>query len=136
VASGYDPTAPGLVSWLGVTMYLTTAAIAQTVAVIGGFAPGTELIADYMLPPELRDAAGQTYVDLVAPGAAEHGEPWLTFLSPAQASTVVRAGGFDQIDHAGQRDMVPAAVWERTDALRPASLSQIVHARVGPARSD
>lgn len=135
VASGYDPTVPGMVSWLGVTMYLTGDAIARTVAVIGGFASGTELVADYMLPPELRDAAGQTYVDLVAPGAAERGEPWLTFLGPAQMSAVVSASGFGQVEHAGQRGMVPAGVWDRTDALRPASLSQIVHARVGPSRS-
>lgn len=135
VASGYDPTVPGMVSWLGVTMYLTGAAISQTVAVIGGFAPGTELIADYMLAPELRDPAGQTYVDLVAPAAAERGEPWLTFLTPDQASTVLSAGGFDRVEHVGQRDMVPAAVWDRTDGLAPVSLSQIVHARIGASRS-
>jgi len=55
---GFDPSRPALVSWLGVTMYLTRAAIGQTLAVIGRLAPGTEVVADYMLPAGLRDEAG------------------------------------------------------------------------------
>ena len=59
---------PALVSWLGVTMYLTQPAISQTLAEIGTLAPGTELITDYMLPPGLRDAAGDSYAGLVGAG--------------------------------------------------------------------
>src|SRR5580692_9554191 len=77
--AGFNPDRPALVSWLGVTMYLTQAAISQTLAEIATFAPGTQLITDYMLPAALRDETGNTYAGLVAPTAAERGEPWLTF---------------------------------------------------------
>ncbi|MFI5585241.1 hypothetical protein ACIA5G_09430 [Amycolatopsis sp. NPDC051758] len=37
----------------------------------------------HLLPPELRAAAGNAYAAAVAPVAAEQGEPWHSFLSPA-----------------------------------------------------
>ena len=73
---------PVFVSWLGVTMYLDETAIEATVSVLGGFAPGSEIVVDYMLPAGLRDAAGQTYAELVGQFAAERGEPWLSVFTP------------------------------------------------------
>lgn len=126
--SGFDPTAPALVAWLGVTMYLPVSAIERTLSVVGGFAPGTELIADYMLPPDLRDAAGSAYADLVAPVAAERGEPWLSFFAPGDMTDLLRAHGLGIVRHVRQRDMIPAALWDRADSLRPAELSVLAHA--------
>ena len=117
------------VSWLGVTMYLTQAAITQTLAEIGGFAPGTQLITDYMLPPGLRDEAGATYAPLAAV-AAERGEPWLTLLAPGDMTALLEQHGFGLIEHVHQRDSVPAALWDRTDSLRPAALSVLARATV------
>jgi methyltransferase (TIGR00027 family) len=86
--AGFDTARPAFVSWLGVTMYLDARAIEATVSVLGGFAPGTEIVLDYMLPARLRDAAGQTYADLVGQVAAERGEPW-------RAGPGCRAAGHD-----------------------------------------
>jgi methyltransferase (TIGR00027 family) len=131
--AGFDPDRPALVSWLGVTMYLTSAAISQALAEIGTFAPGTQLITDYMLPAALRDETGNTYAGLVAPTAAERGEPWLTFLAPDDMSALLERHGFGAIAHVRQRDSVPAALWDRTDALRPAVLSVLARATLRPA---
>jgi O-methyltransferase involved in polyketide biosynthesis len=105
--------------------------IRKTLAMIGGFPPGTEVITDYMLPAELRDAAGNSYVDLVAPAAAQRGEPWLTFLTPDGMSALLAEAGFTRIEHVRQRDAIDAALWDRTDSLKPADLSVLAHARVG-----
>ena len=59
--AGFDAARPAFVSWLGVTMYLDARAIEATVSVLGEYAPGTEIVLDYMLPAGLRDAAGQAY---------------------------------------------------------------------------
>ena len=128
--AGFDPSRPAMVSWLGVTMYLTQAAISQTLAEVGGFAPGTQLITDYMLPAALRDETGSTYVELVAPGAAERGEPWLTFLAPDDMSALLARHGFGPADHVRQRDSIPAVLWDRADSLRPAGLSVLARATV------
>jgi hypothetical protein len=119
-----------LVSWLGVTMYLTTAAIDQTLETVGGFAPGTEIVTDYMLPSGMRDETGESYASQVMAAAAERGEPWLTFLSPDDMSGLLTAHGFGRAEHVRQRDSIDAAMWNRSDSLRPIELSCLAHATV------
>ena len=132
-AAGFDTAAPALVSWLGVTMYLTRDAIARTMTAVGGFAPGTELIADYMLPADLRDEAGALYGTLVAQACAERGEPWLSVLAPDELSDLARRRGFAAVRHIRQRDTIPAGLWTRSDALRPADLAMLFHGTVATA---
>jgi methyltransferase (TIGR00027 family) len=127
-AAGFDFSRPAIVSWLGVIMYLSRQAIESTVASLAGFAAGTELIADYMLPPSLRDEAGDLYVSQVGPAAADRGEPWLTFLSPAEMGRLLAEYGFAATEHVQQRDAVPALLWDRSDSLQPISLSMITRA--------
>jgi methyltransferase (TIGR00027 family) len=131
-AAGFDSSAPALVGWLGVTMYLTRNAIAATLAAIGALAPGTEIIADYMLPAELRDDAGAVYGDLVAQAATERGEPWLSCFAPDEMADLARTAGFGAMRNISQRDTIPAALWRRPDALRPADLAMLLHATAGP----
>jgi O-methyltransferase involved in polyketide biosynthesis len=112
-----------LVSWLGVTMYLSAEELDGTLAAL----PPCELVVDHMLPAGLRDAAGDTYVAGVAPVAAKNGEPWRSFLSPDDMTAVLDKHGFEVVRHVRQRD-VPDML-DRTDSLRPADLSVITHAR-------
>jgi methyltransferase (TIGR00027 family) len=129
-AAGIDFSRPALISWLGVTMYLTRPAIAATLAVAGHCAPGTELIAEYAIPEELQDERGREYARLVAPALAERGEPWLTFLHPAEMTALLNDHGFADVTHVGPRDMVDAGLWARSDALRPPRLFQLADARI------
>jgi methyltransferase (TIGR00027 family) len=130
--AGFDGSTPALVSWLGVTMYLTRDAIAATLAALGGLAPGSEVIADYMLPAGLRDDAGAVYGSLVAQASAERGEPWLSCLTPEEAADLARAAGFAAVRNVPQRDAIPAALWQRSDALCPADLAMLLHGTVPP----
>jgi methyltransferase (TIGR00027 family) len=130
VWAGFDPGRPALVSWLGVTMYLTSEAIRQTLVVISGFAPGTELIVEHLLPAGLRDEAGQLYAELVMAAAAEQGEPWQTFLSIEQMDALLLEHGLQPIEYARQRETIDPAEWKRTDALRPFELSVLARASV------
>ena len=128
--AGFGFGAPAFVAWLGVTMYLTHEAIDSTLAVLGGFAPGSEIVANYMLPAGLRDAAGEDYAGQVAPISAERGEPWVSFSSPAEMAARLQRHGFAAVRDVSQAEMIPAAEWDRSDALSPADLSRIAHARV------
>ena|SRR5579859_3579476 len=128
--NGFDPTRPALVSWLGVTMYLTRPAIAQTLATIGDLAPGTEVVLDYMLPEPLRDEPGQLYADSVAPVAAERGEPWLSFFAPDELDALLEDAKLQRVEHVRQHDLRAPAWPDRTDALHPADLSVLALARV------
>ena len=128
--AGFDAARPAFVSWLGVTMYLDASAIEATVSVLGGFAPGSEIVLDYLLPAGLRDAAGQAYADLVGQVAAQRGEPWRSVFAPQDMAALLARHGFGPARDVGQRGMVPAAAWDRSDALRPAELSRIAHAAI------
>ena len=130
-AAGLDPAAPAFVSWLGVTMYLTAEAIGATLASLSRLAPGSELVTDYMLTADLRDADGASYADLVMPDSERRGEPWLSFFTPEQMTGLLTSHGFTGVRDVRQRDAVSAALWERTDLLRPIELSRLCHATVG-----
>jgi methyltransferase (TIGR00027 family) len=133
-AAGFDFAAPAFVSWLGTTMYLEENAIEQTLSVTGGFAPGSEVIVDYMLPAGLRDAAGDSYAEQVGRALAERGEPWLSLFAPDDMAALLRRHGFWPVRDVRQRDMIPTAAWDRTDSLRPADLSRIAHAQIPAGR--
>ncbi len=126
-AAGFDTSAATVVSWLGVTMYLTAGAIAGTLAEIAGLAPGTELIADYMLAEELRDESGALYGRLVAQASAERGEPWRSSFTPREMARLAGEAGFGSVRSVSQRDAIPAALWQRSDSLRPAALAMLFH---------
>ena len=126
--SGFNPAEPALVSCLGVTMYLSVEAITKTIAELATCARGTKLIADYMLPTNLRDERGQTYVDLVAQNTADNGEPWRTFLRPEDLTDLLTHHGFTDIRHVTERDSVAADLWNRSDALTPATLTMLAQA--------
>jgi methyltransferase (TIGR00027 family) len=127
---GFDVSRPAFVSWLGVTMYLTEAAIRHALAEIGGLAPGSQLVADYMLPHGLQDAEAREYAEQVGAVAAQHGEPWLSSFSPPEMSGLLGACGFGSVTHLAQRDIGNGTLWPRSDALRPVELSMIAHATV------
>ena len=126
----FDFAAPAFVSWLGVTMYLEENAIDATLTVIGGCAPGSEIVVDYMLPAGWRDAAGDTYADLVGQASAEQGEPWRSLFTPDEMTAVLGRHRCRPIRDLGQRDMVPATAWDRPDSLHPVELSRIAHATI------
>ncbi|WP_024873886.1 class I SAM-dependent methyltransferase [Saccharomonospora piscinae] len=132
VDAGFDTAQPALVSWLGVTMYLERDAIARTVADLGRLAPGSELIVEYLLPSRLRDEAGDAYAALVARAAGDGGEPWLSYLAPGDMSALLAEHGFGPTRHVRQRDAIGAALWRRSDSLRPMDLMVIAHAAVRP----
>jgi methyltransferase (TIGR00027 family) len=128
VHTGFDPSQPAFVSWLGVTQYLTPEAIGGTLAVIGGFAQGTELVMEYLVPREMRDDAGQALAQLFMPHAVASGEPWLTFFTPAGIEELLAARGLVGTEDLGRRDQIDASLWERSDGLRPHELGRVAHA--------
>jgi methyltransferase (TIGR00027 family) len=126
-SAGFDASAPAVFGWLGVTMYLTADAVAETMTAVAGCAPGSELIADYMLPEDARDEAGALYGTLVAQASAEWGEPWRSCFTPDEIADLARKSGLGGARSIGQRDAVPAHLWRRTDSLRPAELAVLFH---------
>jgi methyltransferase (TIGR00027 family) len=130
VEAGYDRSRPAFVSWLGVTQYLTADAIGATLDAIGGFAAGTELVIEYLLPAEMRDAGGQALADFFMPRSAAFGEPWLTFFAPAGIGELLARRGLVVTEDVGRRDQIDPGLWERSDGLCPHELGRLALAVV------
>jgi O-methyltransferase involved in polyketide biosynthesis len=133
--AGFDRSRPAFVSWLGVTQYLTEDAIGVTLEEIGGLCAGTELLMEYVVPVELRDGPGRALADYFMPRAAACGEPWLTFLTPADVAGLLAARHMEVLEDVGRSDQIDQWLWKRSDRLRSHQLGRISRAVVtGPRR--
>jgi methyltransferase (TIGR00027 family) len=106
-AAGFDPARPAFVSWLGVSMYLTAAAVSAALSAFAEFAPGSELVMEYALPPGARDETAETMAGFALAAAAERGEPWLTFHTPEEITALLERHGLRAAEHMRQPD-IPA----------------------------
>jgi methyltransferase (TIGR00027 family) len=125
-AAGFDPGRPAVATWLGVSYYLSAAAIAATMRAFGRLAPGSEIVFDYMRPatdlsPEvaLRRAALWRLT-------SESGEPLMGYFETTELVANAGRHGLDlvAIEGVAERDMLLAG---RTDSLallrgRPSSI--------------
>lgn len=84
-------------SWLGVTQYLTDAAIDATLAFVLSLPRGSEIVFSFILP---QNELSGTEADAVATAvgkSAEVGEPWLSRFRPAELIARLRSMGFSEV---------------------------------------
>jgi len=94
-AAGFDAQRRTFVSWLGVTYYLTAAAVARAlhqIAALGG--AGMELVFDYMLEEVVTGRSANAEALGKARFVARLGEPWLFGVEPEQLADYVSQFGF------------------------------------------
>jgi methyltransferase (TIGR00027 family) len=107
-AAGFDATEPASFAWLGVVVYLTRAAVLETLGYIGSLPAGTEVVFDYgepsaSLSPEQRRRRARREARLAAKG-----EPWITRFMPSDLAAELQRLGFDALE-----DLGPAQVARR-----------------------
>jgi O-methyltransferase involved in polyketide biosynthesis len=131
-AAGFDWGEPTLFSWLGVIPYLTIDAVEATLATIARCRSGSEVVFEYGLAPPFMDDLGREFVAGFAPLATGVGEPLRTGggWSPAEAEQVVERCGLRVVDHPSRHDLVDRYFGDRTDGLRPWSVSRLMTAAV------
>ena len=117
-----------VVLWLGVLPYLSLDAVTSTLRALAGLGR-VEVVLDYGEP--LADRTGPAR-DVFLAGAARVagvGEPWVTFLTPAQLRRLLGDTGFVLVEDVDVVTYVAAALGRpRPDRRSPAHL---VHARTG-----
>ena len=128
--AGYQIDKPGFFSWLGVTMYLTSEAVADTLSYIAGGSDGTEVVFQYYLKPSLLSEENRAFLEVYKSMSQTMKEPWVNFYDPAELEDHVKALGFTEVE-----DFTSAAANERyfsnrLDGLQDAGLSHHMKARV------
>lgn len=132
-AGGYCMEEPAFFSWLGVTQYLTEAAVYRTLQEVASLASGTEIVFMYVVPAAWLADEDRRLLAVSTASSASHGEPWLSFFEPAQLAARVKDLGFAEVWDLGPTEANARYFAGRSDGLRVASLGHLMKARVGLA---
>jgi len=130
VGSGLDTSKCAFFSWLGVTQYLTSSAIDDTLRFVASLPTGSGIVFDYTISPSLLNPRARVAFDRLAQRVALAGEPFQSFFDPSWLKASLRAMGFGQIEDFGAEEMNARYLGERSDKLRTGSFSHLMNARV------
>jgi len=113
--SAYDPQAPSFFSWLGVTYYLTRAAVCATWRAIAEVAPaGSAVIFDYLDTDAFVPERVAERVQIMMDAVRRVGEPMITGFDPARLAADLASFGLRL-----HEDLAPADIEARYFAGRP-----------------
>jgi O-methyltransferase involved in polyketide biosynthesis len=119
-----------MLSWLGVTGYLTVDAIEETLRTIGSCRPNSEIVFTYAPVDDLLDADDRETGAIVAGLTASSGEPLRTFFRPDEVDGLLASCGLQPVDHADRATLTQRYFAGRTDDLQPWGLETLVAATV------
>ncbi|MCV7147259.1 class I SAM-dependent methyltransferase [Mycobacterium riyadhense] len=98
--SGFDPTGASLVIWLGVTPYLTRAAIDATLSDLAQICtPGSRLVVDYICAGVVAARTRWKSASRVARMVARRGEPYRSDFTEAGLNEMLTAHDFQPREH-------------------------------------
>jgi methyltransferase (TIGR00027 family) len=123
-ASGFDSKRPAVVASTGVSMYLSTDAIATTLRQVAALAPGSTLAMSFMLPIELVDPEVRPGMERAAAGARANGTPFISFFTPTEMLRLARDAGFREVQHVSAATLAQRYFAGRTDGFRPPNNSE------------
>jgi methyltransferase (TIGR00027 family) len=130
--AGFDFRQLAVFSWVGVTMYLTLAAIDATLATLARCRAGTRVVLTYNQPQDAMAGMTAQIAAAFAGIAAEMGEPFVTRFLPAEMAHLLHRHGFGELIDFGPEQAHAAYFQGRTD-LDIAGAQRLIAATVMPA---
>jgi methyltransferase (TIGR00027 family) len=128
VAAGFRQNAPAFFTWLGVTPYLTQAAIGRTLDYISSIR-NSEVVFDYMEPPEGFSEELRQIEKARAEQLEKMGERSLSRFEPAGIATLLRSHGFCDLEDV-DFDEIAARFGGAVQGLAPGHAGMhVVHAK-------
>lgn len=134
-AAGFDAHAPAFFSWLGVTPYLTRAAVDGALRFVASRPAGSAIVFDFAVPPDVLTPTERRVFDAHAARVASLGEPWVSFFDAADLARDLERMGFASADV-----MTPELINRRyfdgrADGMHVGKLGHLMHARVAAPRT-
>jgi len=120
--SGFAPTEPCFISWLGVTQYLTREAVCETLRWAAGRAAGSEIVLTFL------QTNAQT--ESLKSSMAVTGVEVLSHFTPAEMTTMLREAGFACIEHFTSVEANERYFQQRSDGLRAPEMQCLVRATI------
>lgn len=128
-AAGFDASRPAVVASTGVSLYLTTEAIAATLRQFATLARGSTLAMTFLLPIEFADPEERLAFEAAKSGARASGTPFLSFFTPEEMLAMAREAGCRQVEHVPAADLTQRYFAGRTDDLRLGNSETLLVAR-------
>lgn len=119
--AGFDFAQPACFSWLGVTMYLTEAAVFETLRFIAGLSMGSSVVFDYRVPLDRLSPEERFVTEQMMKRVAEMGEPWVSMFDPEQLQRRMLEIGFSRAHGYEPDELNRKYLDQRNDGLRTRS---------------
>ncbi len=126
---GFRRDEPTFFSWLGVTLYLTDAAIASTLEFVASCAVGSEIVFEYALPLHALDDEDRALLQSSIERCAARGEPFISSFEPAPLAQRLRSMGFSETADFGSAEAQQRYLAGRSDSLWFSDMAHLMWAR-------
>ena len=115
--AGFDEAVPTVTAWLGVVPYLTLEAFRATIALLGEFTCGSQMVFDYAQPREALPPVEQLMLDSLSARVALAGEPFQVFFTPEQLAEELDWLGLRVVEDLDGEALTARYFAGRTDGL-------------------
>ena len=128
--AGLDFQKPACFSWLGVTQYLTDAAMDSTLRFVRSMPSGSSIVFTFILPDSCLEPEDRKLCVAAADRASSRGEPFLTQLEPALLNDRLIKLGFARVIHLAAEEANRLYFLGRRDGLRAPGYEHLMWATV------
>jgi methyltransferase (TIGR00027 family) len=119
--AGFRADQPTFFSWLGVTVYLDSEAVFDTLRQVASLPPGSGIVFDYRLSASLLNPMEAMVLGMMEQRVAELGEPWKSAFEPTQLAEKLHAIGLHTLEDLGAEELNLRYLAKRKDGLRKGS---------------
>ncbi len=116
--AGFRADQPACICWMGVTMYLTEAAIMETLGYVARLPKGSSIGFDFALLPSLMNPVERVIFAMVKQHIAAMGEPWLSDFDPAALREKLVGLNFSEVEIHAPDALNRHYLYRRKDGLR------------------
>ena len=117
--SSFDFGKPTFLSWLGVTMYLSTDAIDEVFRFVSSLPRSSEIVFTFASPASTpKESEGETLIAAFTAFAAAHDEPWRTRFEPKELAHKLHDFGFSTVSFLSASEADTRYFQDRHDGLR------------------
>jgi len=128
--ASFNAAEPAFFSLLGVVIYLTRAAVMETLGFVVALPPGSEIVFDYSVPSSFLSENQRLAHDVAAKRVAAIGEPWITYFDPPALASELTRLGFNRMEDLGPAEANERYFKDRADGLRIGDSGRLIRARV------
>ncbi len=128
--AGFRADRPAFFSWLGVVIYLSKPAVAETLRTIAAGARGSQVVFDFAPPSSMIGEQERASRARAEASVARAGEPWINYYEPAPFVDALHAAGFRSAYAVGAAEMNARYFGDRSDRFRLYGSGRMMAAQV------